>query len=174
MNQHNSFKFLAILAVSLGTFGLTACGGGSDAPQQAQPEAAAMPAAEAASKPKALEMPRTASPEGARVYFSNIADGDTVSSPVTLQFGAETVNITTAGTYTPATGHHHLLIDSELPPMNQVFPADGQHIHFGGGQLETVVELEPGVHTLQLLLGDGNHIPHEPPVMSEKITITVE
>ena len=170
MSHLNSIKFLAVLALSVSAFGLTACGGGSEAPQQAQSETAAAEV----STPVVLEMPRTPSPKGARVFFSNITDGDTVSSPVTLQFAAENISITKAGSYEPATGHHHLLIDSELPPMNQVFPADDQHIHFGGGQLETVVELDPGTHTLQLLLGDGNHVPHEPPLMSEKITITVE
>ena len=163
-------KFLpAIALLATGTL-LAGCGGGEDAPQQTSGPVVVVDD----SPLKVLEMPRTPSPEGATVFFININDGDTVTSPVTLQFGAANIDIVKAGTYDPATGHHHLLIDAELPPMNQAFPADTNHVHFGGGQLETVVELEPGTHTLQLILGDGNHVPHEPPVMSERITIIVE
>ena len=162
-------KFLPAIALLATGVLVAGCGGGSDAPQQT-----AGPAVVEDDSPlKVLEMPRTPSPEGAIVFFTNIQNGDTVTSPVNLLFGAENIEVVKAGTFDPATGHHHLLIDAELPPMNQAFPADAQHIHFGGGQMETVIELEPGTHTLQLLLGDGNHVPHEPPVMSEKITVTI-
>jgi hypothetical protein len=174
MNQNNSLKKFMLVAISLNLFGLAGCGGGAETPQQAQKEPSKTSAKPSMDKLKVLDMPRTKSPEGARVYFSNITSGDKVSTPVTLLFGSANINITTAGKYEPNTGHHHLLIDSELPPMNQVFPADEQHIHFGGGQLETTIELTPGEHTLQLLLGDGNHVPHNPPVMSERIKITVK
>jgi len=167
-------RFLHALALLAAGGLLAGCGGGEDAPQQSSTPQSGYKIVAEESPLKVLEMPRTPSPEGAVVFLSNINDGDTVTSPLALQFGAENIAIVTAGTYDPATGHHHLLIDAPLPPMNQAFPADTHHIHFGGGQLETIVELEPGTHTLQLILGDGNHVPHEPPVISERITITVE
>jgi hypothetical protein len=85
------------------------------------------------------------------------------------------MGVAPAGVEIEDTGHHHLLIDvAELPPLDQPLPATDHVKHFGGGQTETAIELTPGQHTLQLLLGDMNHVPHEPPVMSELITITVE
>jgi hypothetical protein len=73
------------------------------------------------------------------------------------------------------TGHHHLLVNlDQLPALDQPIPADDRHIHFGGGQTQTSLELPPGEHTLQLLVGDHLHVPHEPPITSEKITITVK
>jgi hypothetical protein len=118
---------------------------------------------------------RTPSPEGARVYFISPQDGETVQSPITVRFGLQGMGVAPAGTDRANTGHHHLLIDlAELPATDQPLPADNNHVHFGGGQTETTIELAPGEHTLQLLLGDQTHIPHEPPVVSEKITITVQ
>jgi len=124
----------------------------------------------------------TASPDGAEVYFINIADGDTVSSPVTIQFGLRGMGVAPAGTEKDHTGHHHLFIDR--PPLGEgpdgmdefewPIPADDNHRHFGGGQTEVSVELAPGEHTLQLVLGDWSHIPHNPAVVSDVITITVE
>ena len=123
----------------------------------------------------ALAADRTPSPPGAEVYIISPADGATVSSPVTVQFGLKGMGVAPAGIEKEKSGHHHLLIDvAELPPLDEPIPADANHKHFGGGQTEVTVELPPGAHTLQLLLGDQNHIPHEPPVMSEKITITVQ
>ena len=119
--------------------------------------------------------PRTASPEGVRVYFIALQDGDTTGQVVVIRFGLEGMGVAPAGVDKGNTGHHHLLIDlDEIPPMDQPIGKDEKHVHFGSGQTETVIELPPGKHTLQLLLGDQNHIPHDPPVMSEKITITVE
>ena len=113
-------------------------------------------------------------PEGATVYFIGLADGDVVSSPLTVRFGLSGMGVTPAGHDAENTGHHHILIDlDEAPPMNLPLPKSEQIVHFGGGQTETVLELEPGSHTLQLLLGNHLHIPHDPPVISEKITITV-
>jgi hypothetical protein len=118
---------------------------------------------------------RTPSPEGAYLYIISPSNGDVVSSPVTIRFGLKNMGVAPAGTEKANTGHHHLLIDvSSLPDLNMPLPADAQHVHFGGGQTETTVELSPGRHTLQLILGDMSHIPHDPPVLSEKITITVE
>ena len=117
----------------------------------------------------------TPAPDGAKVYFISPADGDTVSSPVTVRFGLSGMGVAPAGTATENTGHHHLLIDvEEPPPLNLPVPKDDNHVHFGGGQTETSIELAPGKHTLQLLLGDTNHLPHEPAVISEKITIEVK
>ena len=118
-------------------------------------------------------VPRTAAPAGARVYFITPEDGARVSSPVTVRFGLEGMGVAPAGVDRPATGHHHLLIDAALPAVDRPIPADSQHVHFGGGQTETAIELPPGTHELQLLLGDRLHIPHDPPVVSERITITV-
>ena len=117
---------------------------------------------------------RTPAPPGAEVYFITPQDGAVVHNPITVRFGLKGMGVAPAGTQKDATGHHHLLIDTELPPLDQPVPNDEHHKHFGAGQTETVITLPPGQHTLQLLLGDFAHIPHEPPVMSEKITITVE
>jgi hypothetical protein len=113
-------------------------------------------------------------PEGAAVYFISPTDGQTVTSPVTVRFGLKGMGVAPAGTQKDATGHHHLLIDTDPPALDQPVPTDDQHRHFGAGQTETVITLPPGKHTLQLLLGDFAHVPHAPPVMSDKITITVE
>jgi hypothetical protein len=113
-----------------------------------------------------------AAPSG-RVYIISPENGAAVNSPVTVKFGIEGYTVAPAGTYEAATGHHHLLIDTGLPPLDQPVPADANHVHFGKGQTETSVELAPGEHTLQLLLGDGNHVPHQPPLASAIITITV-
>jgi len=117
---------------------------------------------------------RTPSPGGAIVYIVSPADGATVSSPVTVVFGLKGMGVAPAGTQTENTGHHHLIIDAPLPGLDDPIPADDNHKHFGGGQTETTIELPPGEHTLQLLLGDLNHVPHDPPVTSDRITITVE
>ncbi len=121
----------------------------------------------------AAALERTPAPEGAEVYFVAPADGETVQSPVTVIFGLKGMGVAPAGVDKEGTGHHHLIVDAPLPPMDQGIPADENHIHFGGGQTQTTVELESGEHTLQLLVGDLNHIPHDPPIMSEQITVTV-
>ena len=122
----------------------------------------------------ALAADRTPAPEGASVYIVSPADGAAVSSPVTVVFGLKGMGVAPAGTDKEKTGHHHLIVDAPLPPADEPIPADNQHIHFGGGQTEFVIELAPGSHTLQLLLGDLNHVPHDPVIASEPITITVE
>lgn len=107
------------------------------------------------------------------LYFIAPADGTEVRSPVKIVFGLRGMGVAPAGTQREATGHHHLLIDTDLPALDQVIPADEHHRHFGGGQTETLLELPPGKHSLQLLLGDFAHRPHKPPVVSERITVTV-
>jgi hypothetical protein len=120
------------------------------------------------------QLPRTPSPEGATVYIISPQDGTTISGALTVTFGLKGLGVAPAGIDYPDTGHHHLLVDAErLPPSDQPIPSDDQHLHFGRGQTETVLKLEPGTYTLQLILGDRNHVPHDPPVVSEKITITV-
>ncbi len=110
----------------------------------------------------------------AAVYFIEPAHGAEVKSPVTVKFGLKGMQVAPAGTTTENTGHHHLLIDvAELPAMDKPIPSDAQHRHFGKGQTEVSLELAPGKHTLQLLLGDGSHVPHKPALISKPITITV-
>ena len=118
-------------------------------------------------------LPRSDAPEGARVYFVSPGDGETVKSPVTVRFGLSGMGVAPAGHDKSGTGHHHLVVDADLPPSDLPIPKSGNYRHFGGGQTEVVLELEPGEHTLQLVLGDHLHIPHDPPVVSERITITV-
>jgi hypothetical protein len=88
--------------------------------------------------------------------------------------GLRGMGVCPAGTDKPNCGHHHLLINTDLPPLDEPIPNDKNHLHFGGGQTEArLIDLPPGTYTLQLILGDANHYPHNPPVYSEKITITV-
>ena len=118
---------------------------------------------------------RTPSPESAQVYIISPTDGMAVNSPVTVKFGLKGMGVAPAGIDKPNTGHHHLLIDvPDRPAVDKPLPADANHKHFGGGQTEATIELSPGKHTLQLIMGDNNHIPHDSPVMSEKITIMVK
>ncbi len=113
-------------------------------------------------------------PDGAKVYFIEPQNGAEISSPFTVKFGLSGMGVAPAGVEKPKTGHHHLLIDADKVDLANPLPADDNHKHFGGGQTEAAITLAPGKHTLQLLLGDHNHVPHKPPVMSEKITITVK
>lgn len=124
----------------------------------------------------------TPSPEGAKVFFANVENGAVVASPVTIQFGLSGMGVAPAGADFENTGHHHLLVNRA--PMGEgtdgaeeltyAIPNDENHRHFGGGQTQVTLDLPSGNHTLQLVLGDQFHIPHDPPVMSEVITITVD
>jgi hypothetical protein len=117
---------------------------------------------------------RTPSPAGAEVYIISPKDGAKVSSPFVVQFGLKGMGIAPAGIKFDNTGHHHLLIDADAPAdLNAPLPSSANVVHFGKGQTETSVTLAPGKHTLQLLLGDQSHVPHNPAVMSKKITVTV-
>jgi hypothetical protein len=115
----------------------------------------------------------TPSPEGAKVYFVDLKDGATIGPNTTVHFGLHGMGVAPAGSDKANSGHHHLLIDTELPPLDEPIPSDLNHMHFGAGQTEVDLSLAPGPHTLQLLLGDKNHIPHTPPVMSDLIHVTV-
>ena len=120
------------------------------------------------------ELPRTTAPDGAAVYIVSPADGATLSSPVTIVFGLRGMGVGPAGLDNPMTGHHHLIVDAPLPDLNLPIPSDDHYIHFGGGQTEVTRELAAGKHTLQILLGDLNHIPHTNPLLSKRIAITVK
>ena len=125
----------------------------------------------AVSGPVVAQTPSTA---GSAVYFIEPADGAVIHGPVTVKFGLRGMGVAPAGVDRSGTGHHHLLIDSEVPPLDRPIANDAQHRHFGGGQTEAVIDLPPGRHTLQLVLGDKDHIPHDPPLISKRITVTVE
>jgi Domain of unknown function (DUF4399) len=116
-------------------------------------------------------------PAGASVYFVEPQNGAVITGPVKVVMGAKGIEIAPAGTEKPATGHHHILVDMEIPSGDAAgnpMPAEDNLKHFGKGQTETVLTLSPGAHTLQLVLGDGNHVPHEPALKSEQIKITVK
>jgi hypothetical protein len=160
-------KNLALRLLVAASLGLLLSGCGQSPP----------PTAEPASEPAAAEapaLPRSASPDGASLTILSPEGGDVVSSPVTVQFDLQGMTLAPAGDATPNTGHHHLLVDVPAPDLGQVIPKDAQHLHFGQGQATAEIILAPGQHTLQLLLGDGNHVPHNPPVLSPPITITVQ
>lgn len=137
---------------------------------------AAEPAHEHDATPEAQPAPhkRVPAPTDAYVYIGWPNDGEIIrSTRFKVWFGTRNFGVAPAGTIFPNTGHHHLLIDTALPPLDQPIPNDRNHLHFGLGQTETMLELPPGTHTLQLLMGDAEHVPHDPPVMSKKITIHV-
>lgn len=123
----------------------------------------------------ALAADRTPAPADAQAYLISPKDGARVRGPVLVQFGLKGMGIAPAGVKFDNTGHHHLLIDTDAPAdMSAPLPATDKVVHFGKGQTETTLtSLTPGKHTLQLLLGDAGHVPHDPPVLSKKITITV-
>ena len=116
---------------------------------------------------------RQPAPPGAQVYFHYPVDGLSVPERFTVRIGLRGMGVAPAGVHHARTGHHHLLIDTDPGPPDQPIPSDYNNIHLGNGQTEVVVTLPKGRHTLQLLLGDHNHTPHNPPVMSPKITVNV-
>jgi hypothetical protein len=118
---------------------------------------------------------RTPAPREAYVYIGWPLDGAvTRTTHIKVWFGTRNFGVAPAGTFKPNTGHHHLLIDVAVPSLDEPIPSDKNHVHFGLGQTETYIDLPPGTHTLQLLMGDGDHVPHDPPLMSKKITIRVQ
>jgi hypothetical protein len=124
----------------------------------------------------AIALGETAAPPNAAVYIISPKDGDTVTSPFKVQFGLSGMGVAPAGVDKPNTGHHHLIIDAALSPaeLKEPIASDAKHLHFGGGQTETMVTLPSGRHTLQLVLGDWSHVPFNPPIMSPVITVTVK
>ncbi len=128
------------------------------------------PAPSAQTSPPLVPHP---SPADARLYIQSPVSGAYVPATFTVRFGLAKMGIAPAGVDKPNSGHHHLLIDTPLPPFDQPIPNDENHLHFGAGQTEATVTLPPGRHTLQLLLGDVNHLPHQPPVFSKPIVVNV-
>lgn len=118
----------------------------------------------------------TPAPADAYLYIGWPNNGEVIApgKPFRVWFGLRDMGVAPKDVKFPNTGHHHLLIDTDLPPMDQEIPSDRNHLHFGAGETETMLELPPGRHTLQLLMGDDKHIPHNPPVYSKKITITIK
>lgn len=117
----------------------------------------------------------TPSPAGAEEYIIWPPDGAVIhGGKLWVRMGLRNMGVCPKGVVFPNTGHHHLLIDTDLPALDQEIPSDRNHLHFGAGETDARIELPPGKHTLQLILGDHNHVPHTPPVYSKKITITVQ
>jgi len=111
----------------------------------------------------------------AELYIGWPNNGEVIKKrTIRVWFGMRNMGVAPAGIDVENTGHHHLIIDAELPPFDEPIPNDEHHLHFGKGQTETVIELAPGKHTLQLIMGDKDHVPHDPPLYSKKITITVK
>jgi len=119
---------------------------------------------------------RKQAPQGAKVYIISPQNGATVKSPVRVRFGLSGMGVAPAGVAKDKTGHHHVLIDTDLArvDLSKPLPVTEKIVHFGGGQTETMLKLAPGKHTLQLVLGDENHVPFDPPIVSRKIAITVK
>ncbi|KFN44893.1 DUF4399 domain-containing protein [Arenimonas oryziterrae] len=117
-------------------------------------------------------LPRSPSAPDAEVYFISPKSGSVISGEVTIRFGLRGMGVAPAGTQVENTGHHHLIIDSPLPDLNQPIPMDDKHLHFGKGQTEVTLKLPAGKHTLQLVFADGSHVPHTPPLVSEQIRLT--
>jgi hypothetical protein len=167
-------KLAAIVAVAaIGAFPASAYAQGqaADQPHAADqsPTSPAAPSGQTAPAPK-----RATAPANAYVYIGWPNDGEVIrSNRFKVWFGTRDFGVAPAGTTKPNTGHHHLLIDAPLPKMDEPIPSDKNHLHFGLGQTETIIELPSGTHTLQLLMGDTDHVPHDPPVMSRKITVYV-
>jgi Domain of unknown function (DUF4399) len=150
---------------------LVACGQQEPAAPAAAPPAAAP--APAAAPPAALT--RKPAPAGAMAYIIEPVDGARVASPVRVVFGLKGIGVAPAGVDRNDAGHHHLLVDAAMPSnLALPLPSDEQHRHFGGGQTEVELTLAPGRHTLQMVLGDHLHIPHDPPIASSVVTIEVQ
>ncbi len=124
----------------------------------------------------AAEETPTPAPQGAYLYIGWPNDGEVIRAghPFRVWFGLRHMGVAPKGVDVPATGHHHLIIDADLPPLDEPIPSNRNYLHFGAGQTETMLELPPGKHTLQLIMGDHNHYPHVPPVVSKKKTIYIK
>jgi hypothetical protein len=153
------FENVGEIAVKLNALGMIALFGGLAfvSPSYSQPAQTGGP---------------TPSPPGAKVEFLDLKDGALIGPKTTVHFGLHGMGVAPAGTKKANTGHYHLLIDTDLPPLDKPIPNDENHLHYGAGQTEVELSLPPGPHTLQLLLGDSEHIPHTPPVYSDKIHVT--
>lgn len=139
----------------------------------ADPRPPSGPVTRGLDEPAAAPSGRWPAPPDAEVYFIYPHDGETIYPKSTIRFGLKNMGVAPAGIRKEGTGHHHLLIDVDAPPLGRPIPNDPNHIHLGGGQTEKKITLSRGRHTLQLLLADDEHVPHDPPVMSRKITVYV-
>ena len=166
-------KFLLMSCVALTTVALAGCAANQSAPVTTVAPTAPMKVNVSVPTLAAGYVKVSAAP-GSVLYFANLKNGDIVSSPVNVQFGLRGMGVAPAGIEKAGTGHHHLLIDVAELDVNGPIAVSDQLRHFGLGQTEVTLEMTPGKHTLQLMLGDQNHIPHHPVVMSERITITVK
>jgi hypothetical protein len=154
---------------------LAACGQSESAAPAPPAAAAPPPAAAAATPPPAAALTRKPAPAGAQAYIIEPADGARVTNPVRVVFGLKGFGVAPAGVDRNDAGHHHLLVDAPMPAnLALPLPNDEQHRHFGGGQTEVELTLTPGRHTLQMVLGDHLHIPHDPPIASSVVTIEVQ
>ena len=169
-----AFNKLAPVVLAATLVLISACGQPQTEAPAAEAPATAAPAKEAVVADEAAGLPRTASAPNAGVFFITPEDGATMSNPVMIEFGIEGMTVVPAGVNDAHSGHHHLIVDSGMPALDLPVPANQNYIHFGDGSTSTELILDPGEHTLLLLLGDHLHIPHEPPVSSPTITITVE
>lgn len=167
-------KNIALIAVVL--FSTTACGEQAATATEATAVAEEVTTATAAVSAEVTANPLISkAPADAKVYIISPADGEVVSSTFAVKFGLSGMGIAPAGIDMENTGHHHILIDlDEMPDMSMPLPTTENVVHFGVGQTETTLTLSPGEHTLQLLLGNHLHVPHQNPVISEKITVTVQ
>jgi hypothetical protein len=153
---------------------LAACGQQEPA-APAAPAPAAAPTAPSAPAAPAAALARKPAPAGAMAYIIVPSDGAMVSNPVRVVFGLKGIGVAPAGVDRNDAGHHHLLVDTPMPAdLGVPIANDEQHRHFGGGQTEVELTLTPGRHTLQMLLGDHLHIPHDPPIASSVVTIEVQ
>ena len=141
---------------------------------QKSPDSASPAGTSAAPPPAAAGLTRQKAPFGAKVFFTGIHDGDTVTSTFKVAFTAGGLRVAPAGTMDPGTGHFHLIIDSDLPPQDTPLPVSDKIKHYGKGQTEDVLTLPPGPHTLQIEFADGAHMPFDPPIVSDKITVKVQ
>jgi hypothetical protein len=161
------------MAVAAATISLLAACAKKDEPAPAAATTQSTEAHDEQAASTTPALPRKAAPAGASVVIVSPKDGETVTAPVKVVFGISGMTLAPAGEDTANTGHHHLLIDTDLADPTIPIPADAKHMHFGKAQTEASVDLPPGQHTLQLVLGDYLHIPFDPVVASPKITITV-
>jgi hypothetical protein len=165
---------LKLSALLIACASLVACGQ-PEPPTPAAPAAPPAAAPAAAPPPAAAALARKPAPVGATAYIIEPADGASVTSPVRVVFGLKGIGVAPAGVDRNDAGHHHLLVDAPLPSnLGLPIANDEQHRHFGGGQTEVELTLAPGRHTLQMLLGDHLHIPHDPPIASSVVTIEVQ
>lgn len=165
-------KFRTMAAAAATITLVVGCSKNTDTPEAAATDAEAT--VDHSEHTAAPAFARTPAPAGARVFIVSPKDGDSVAAPVKVVFGIEGMGLVPAGEKNDTAGHHHLLVDTDLADAGVPIPADDRHLHYGKAQTEAEIALAPGTHTLQLVLGDYLHIPFDPVISSEKITITVK